>query len=296
MNVREHPLLLTCGDDELVGIVSMPHVLEARTGVLIVTGGPQYRAGSHRQFVLLARALAAAGVACMRFDYRGMGDASGAPRAFDAVDDDVRSAISGFLAAVPELERVVLWALCDGASAACLYAPSDPRVAGVMLLNPWVRTAEGEARTILEHHYGARLRDARAWRRLFSGRVNVLAAARSLVGAGLALLRGGTRRAHLDEAADAALPQRMAARLADARVPFAVGLSGRDYVALEFEQVLARSEAWQALARGTRCIGIDRFPAADHTFSSSAWQNALLAASRRWLDVLDQRIAEGNSS
>ena len=45
----------------------------ASRGMLIVVGGPQYRAGSHRQFTLLARDVAATGVPTMRFDYRGMG-------------------------------------------------------------------------------------------------------------------------------------------------------------------------------------------------------------------------------
>ncbi|KAB8057318.1 hydrolase 1, exosortase A system-associated, partial [Janthinobacterium violaceinigrum] len=57
----------------LVGILSLPAAPGPR-GVLIVTGGPQYRVGSHRQFVLLARALAAQGVPVLRFDLRGMGD------------------------------------------------------------------------------------------------------------------------------------------------------------------------------------------------------------------------------
>jgi alpha/beta superfamily hydrolase len=48
--------------------------------VLVIVGGPQYRAGSHRQFTLLARSLAEQGFAVLRFDYRGMGDSTGAMR------------------------------------------------------------------------------------------------------------------------------------------------------------------------------------------------------------------------
>ena len=44
------------------------------TAVLVVVGGPQVRAGSHRHFVQLARHLATHGHAVMRFDVRGMGD------------------------------------------------------------------------------------------------------------------------------------------------------------------------------------------------------------------------------
>jgi hypothetical protein len=54
MTVSEEPLLFRCENARLVGILHRP--AEQRTrGVLLVVGGPQYRVGSHRQFVLLAR-------------------------------------------------------------------------------------------------------------------------------------------------------------------------------------------------------------------------------------------------
>ena len=63
-----------CGDDTCIGIVASNADVASRAdiGVVIVVGGPQYRVGSHRQFVTLARALAASGVPALRFDYRGM--------------------------------------------------------------------------------------------------------------------------------------------------------------------------------------------------------------------------------
>lgn len=90
-------------------------------GVLIIVGGPQYRVGSHRQFVLLSRRLAGEGYPAMRFDYRGMGDAGGAMRSFEDVRADIGAAIEAFQRAVPSLRRIVLWGLCDAASAALLY-------------------------------------------------------------------------------------------------------------------------------------------------------------------------------
>src|SRR5690606_19047994 len=142
----ERALVFECSGDSLVGIAALPRLPSTMTRVLVVVGGPQYRAGSHRQFVLLSRRLAGRGIPCMRFDYRGIGDSTGEPRGFEAVDDDVRAAIDEFCAQMPDIEQIVLWGLCDGASAACLYARKDPRVAGLVLLNPWVRTEAGEAR------------------------------------------------------------------------------------------------------------------------------------------------------
>ena len=46
-----------CGDATLLGIISVPDSADD-TGVVVIVGGPQYRVGSHRQFVLLARSLA----------------------------------------------------------------------------------------------------------------------------------------------------------------------------------------------------------------------------------------------
>src|SRR6185312_9356840 len=149
-------------------------------GVVIVVGGPQYRVGSHRQFVLLARALANAGIACLRFDYRGMGDAEGPFVGFTDVGADIGAAVDAFLARVPTLERIVLWGLCDGATASVFHAAADPRIAGLALFNPWVRTQAGEAKTALKHYYARRLADPAFWRKLAAGRLRWRDSARDL--------------------------------------------------------------------------------------------------------------------
>ncbi len=82
MNYTETALRFTCADEYLFGILACPE-RPSDTGVVIVVGGPQTRVGSHRQFVLLSRALAAAGYPVLRFDVRGMGDSSGEQRDFE---------------------------------------------------------------------------------------------------------------------------------------------------------------------------------------------------------------------
>ena len=146
---------------------------ESQIGVVVIVGGPQYRAGSHRQFVLLSRALADAGFAVLRFDYRGMGDSEGVQRDFEAVSQDVAAAINMLQLQMPVVKQIALWGLCDGASAALLYCNevTDPRVAGLCLLNPWVRSEASLAKTQVKHYYTDRLKQKEFWLKLFSGKV-----------------------------------------------------------------------------------------------------------------------------
>lgn len=177
---REEALVFEVEGTPLVGVLHRP-AAPCRRGVLLVVGGPQYRVGSHRQFILLARALALSGTPVLRFDYRGMGDSGGAERGFERVEADIRAAMDTFAATIPEMQEVVLWGLCDAAAACSFYAHKDRRVAGLVILNPWVRTDQGIARAYLTRYYAARLFDADLWRKLFSGRLDIKAAVGSFV-------------------------------------------------------------------------------------------------------------------
>ncbi|MCX7902761.1 MAG: hydrolase 1, exosortase A system-associated, partial [Burkholderiaceae bacterium] len=175
MIVQERPLLFDCEGEKLVGMLTEPQPAH-EVGVVVVVGGPQYRVGSHRQFVLLARALAQHGIACLRFDYRGMGDSSGAQRTFEDVDADIASAVATLRAHVPSVRRVVLWGLCDGASASLMAARTQPDLAGLVALNPWVRDHATFDETLLKHYYTERLRSVDFWRKALTGRLQYRAA------------------------------------------------------------------------------------------------------------------------
>ncbi|MFC5460195.1 hydrolase 1, exosortase A system-associated [Massilia niabensis] len=283
----ERALAFPCHGAWLYGILSLPKASNQASsrGVLIVVGGPQYRAGSHRQFTLLARDLASAGIPAMRFDYRGMGDSEGDLQNFDNVAEDLRAAIDRFFTEVPGLREVVLWGLCDGASAAAMYAPQDARVAGLVLLNPWVRTEEGQARATIKHYYKDRLFDARLWKKIGSGQFDVKGSVRSLcenVGKAFASKPAPDADAAADVTSDAPLPERMQGALTRFGGRVLVVLSGADLTAQEFAGLTSRPGAWQRLLSTPRFTR-RQLDKADHTFSRRPWQDQVSDWTRDWL-------------
>lgn len=277
---RDEALIFPCADEALVGILSRPSAEadSASIGVLVVVGGPQYRVGSHRQFTLLSRSLAEAGVPCLRFDYRGMGDASGPMRSFEDVSADIRAAVDTFLTRCPHLKGVVLWGLCDGASASAFYAPTDKRICGLVLLNPWVRTEQGGAEVLLKHYYLKRLMSRSFWKKVLSGKFRFLQSATDLK----SVVDSSRQTTHA--AAVQSLPERVRAGLAEAGVPMLIVLSGNDFVAQEFERVTRVTPGWsELLFNGV----VERLPDADHTFSSARHRDAVARVTVDWLESLD---------
>lgn len=265
------PVIFDCEGSSLAAVLHEPE-RAARTGVVVIVGGPQYRVGSHRQFVLLARQLAAAGFPCLRFDCRGMGDSEGAFRGFEHIHADTRAAIDALIAISPSITRVVLWGLCDAASAALLYAASDQRVTGLIIANPWVRSPHSEARARVRHYYLRRLMSGEFWRKVFSGRLRLRESAAGL-GATLA-----TR-------AESGAPPFVQGMLRGAqafRGRLLLITSGEDLTAAEFLDRVKTSAEWQAVLART---GNARSHLADatHTFSSAAWRNAVENASIAWV-------------
>lgn len=283
MTPREEPFLFACEGERLLGIVAHADG-DADVGVLVVVGGPQYRVGSHRQFVLLARSLAEAGFPAMRFDYRGMGDATGAMRDFEAIGADVAAALAAFAERVPRLRRIVLWGLCDAASAALFRAGDDPRIAGLVLLNPWVRTEQGIARTYLRHYYLRRLFDGAAWRRLLRGETRLGASAGSLARAmgDAAGVRGTPRDAAAAPPARSPLPERMADSLARFRKDVLFVLSGDDFTAKEFRAAIDGNARWTRALEQNR-VEWHAIADANHTFATRAWRDDVAAATLAWL-------------
>lgn len=281
MNFTEHARVFGCEGEHLIGILALPDA-PLDTGVVIIVGGPQYRAGSHRQFVLLSRALAAAGHAVLRFDYQGMGDSTGELQNFETVNPDIACAINTLQAGAPGLRKVVLWGLCDGASAALLYcqATQDPRVGGLCLLNPWVRSEASLAKTHVKHYYRQRLKEREFWTKLLSGQVGLSA---------LSGLFRNMKAARSPKNADSPASKlpfqgRMALAWASFDGPILLLLSGNDYTAKEFLDHVITSAAWKGALQKGKLIE-HHAPEADHTFSERKFNSVVEKCT---LDLLDQ--------
>jgi exosortase A-associated hydrolase 1 len=277
MSSHRRALVFPCGTDQLVGILHVPE-RPGRIGVVVVVGGPQYRVGSHRQFVHLADDLAASGYPTLRFDYRGMGDSEGPCKGFEAVGDDIAAAVSALRQEQPAVAGVILWGLCDAATAAAFYAGAGGQVAGLVLANPWVRTIEGLARSYVENYYGQRLLDPGFWRRLLTGRMPVWQRLREFLGDWRSARRGSSA------ALPASLPERTRQALHGFSGPVLLLMSGADLTAGEFDACI-KGKAWEPWRARSSVTRVD-LPAADHTFSRHEWRMAVSEATVRWLGGL----------
>ncbi|MFD2167316.1 hydrolase 1, exosortase A system-associated [Thalassotalea euphylliae] len=261
----EYAFTFSSNNQQLLSIVH-PGDNNNETGVLIVVGGPQYRVGSHRQFVQLARSLADAGHTTMRFDYTGMGDSSGDKAEFDAIDGDIKSAIDGFMEQQPQLKNIVIWGLCDAASAALMYAHQDRRVSGMVILNPWLRSDQAMGKAMLKFYYVQRLLSKDFWAKFFAGKVNVKASVQDVKGFAADSVNTGGQR----DSSGKSYQQRMAEGLQNFDGKLLLILSGNDLTAKEFEQQAFAEKAWKKI-KSSSCA-LQRLPESDHTFSTKKWK------------------------
>ena len=280
MTINEHSLWLHGDGFSMLGIVSLPPTGKPvqNTGVVIVVGGAQYRAGSHRQFVQLARFLAEGGFPVLRFDLPGMGDSPGDLPSFEDTTPHIATAINGFQQQHPGVERVVLWGLCDGATASLLYvdATHDARIAGLALLNPWVRSEVSLARARVKYYYWQRLREPEFWWKLIRGGVGW----RALRG-----LAGNVKKMGQSSPQAVSFQDRMAQGWLAFTSPILLMLSERDLTAQEFVEHAEVTSAWAGWSKNVS-LNTHTLPQADHTCSTPSSTRLVECHVLQWLENL----------
>ena len=163
-------------DQHLHGILSDVGSQARNTVVLLLNAGMIRAAGPHRLNVTIARKLAEQGISSLRFDTSGVGDSP--PRHDDTPIltrawqepqwclDDLQYLLG--------IDRFFAIGLCSGAYAAYQCALRDPRLAGIVMLNPidLIDDARLAEAIRMQRYRGRSTRSWRAWRNLLTGRVN----------------------------------------------------------------------------------------------------------------------------
>jgi exosortase A-associated hydrolase 1 len=223
-----------------------------------------------------------------------MGDSGGEARNFEHVDSDLRAGVDQLLAAVPGASEVVVWGLCDAASAALFYAGQDGRVCGLVLANPWARTVGGHAKATLKHYYTQRLLDPQFWKKVASGKFNVARAGSAfarMVGnafggapaaAPAADSGAGTTTTAVLAPPALPLPQRMLAGASQFNGKVLLIISSTDLTAQEFMDMVKGSRQWQKLLGASR-VTRRTHDEADHTFSRRVWRDQVAGWTADWV-------------
>lgn len=261
------PLTFDC-DGATLG--AMVHPAGGTVGVVIVTGGVQTRAGSHRGFVQLADRLAAAGCPTLRFDRRGVGDSDGEDPGFRNSAPDIAAAADALRRSFPQVEQVVGWGLCDAASALGLHAAAIG-LDGLVLANPWTRDSDDlelPPPNIVARRYLARLRNPRELARLARGRFDWRKAIR------------GLRRLAAPEA-PSSLARDLAAGLGAFDGPILFILADADATAQACHALLQRVPLRHVCSRSN--VGTVVIPGATHTFPRRQDAEAVADATVGWI-------------
>jgi pimeloyl-ACP methyl ester carboxylesterase len=143
--------------------------------LVCITAGLLHHVGPHRTHVLLARSLAKMGIGSLRFDLSGIGDSAIRSDDLPALEVPAREIED----AIDELEtrgfrRFILFGFCSGAVHAARAASADPRIAGIILVNPGGddRNTEGSQQAAAQIYLKKSFWDPGSWKNLFTGKVN----------------------------------------------------------------------------------------------------------------------------
>lgn len=280
----------------LVGIMTEPDDRETASGrpaVVILNTGIIHRVGHNRMFVTFARDMAAVGIAVLRFDLSGLGDSAnrhGARAPLLANMEDIREAVD-WLVAGRGYPGAILMGLCSGADQSIVYAGSDPRVSGVVLLDPTIPQTPRHLRLTQprrrwwqvgpDHVLGDVLRSIlRAVRKLRG------VEAKPVVDDGIVAVTAGIG---IDRPEVRAYIESAYRRAVDNRIPMlAILTAGLPHQHSYREQL---TDAFDTIAFGEH-LSVEYLDRVDHTFTAEADRRIAFARIRDWLVSTQFRSVE----
>jgi pimeloyl-ACP methyl ester carboxylesterase len=261
----------------LVGIVTkaVSPTSADRPAIVILNTGIIHRVGHHRMFVTMSRALGAVGYTVLRFDFSGIGDSSprydGLPLV-DACMAEIREALD-WLERDGAASRMILIGLCSGADHAVLYGHTDPRIVGLVLMDPSIPPTL----RYYVHYIGRRLRRLRSWFNVLSGRSHTL---RMLM------------RHMLPIAQRYPLRNRVPRQTIERHYRNSVD-SGIEILAIFTEETTRQTyrdqmiEALPNVSFGDR-LTLEFFPGSDHTFALESDRSRLIQLILQWVSAVSK--------
>jgi pimeloyl-ACP methyl ester carboxylesterase len=284
----EHVVLLG-KRQSLVGILARPtRSLPAAPAIVILNTGVVHRVGHHRMYVIMARQLAAAGHQVLRLDFSGIGDSSQRVDHLSPVNSclaDIADVLDS-LETHHQVKRVALIGLCSGADHAVLYAHRDPRVVGMVLINPSIPPT---ARYYF-HYIAQRLLRLRNW-------------------ISIATLRSGLLRRLMTQVRYGVLPQSQPDKLTLEGLQYSPYLGQCYHEAVRhgikmlavFSALSPRSTYRQQMHDAFRgvefgnALRLEFFPESDHLFTPSRERVRLGAVITDWLAAMSPTSAATES-
>jgi pimeloyl-ACP methyl ester carboxylesterase len=283
--VIERPVLFG-NEGRLFGIVTEPRHDEARRrAVIVLNAAADHHSGASRISVTLARSWARHGYVVLRMDLAGIGDSATRPGRPDdevfppAALDDVRDALQ-LVRTCYGSQDVTLAGLCSGAYHALRAAVAGLPVNRLLMVNPqnffWKEGTSLKGLQLAEvvrnpSLYRERLVSADAWKRMFTGQVNVWRIVRIYCHRPLltleAALRDAARALHIR------LPSDLGSELEElgARGLHMVFVFSRDDPGIDLLKIQAGSSIRRLGERCRRHI----IEGGDHTFTHAASRGAL---------------------
>ena len=281
----------------LFGILSEPAELSStdrswETVILMLNVGTNYRIGPNRLYVKMARACAARGFRTLRFDFAGIGDSRNATRYTSArlYSKESTIEVQAAIDCLAELgcKRFILTGLCSGAYAAFQSALADPRVGGLILLNP--RRLEWKVGETLQsamqvsykstHYYKKALFDLDVYKRILFGQVDLRGIAGRmgmLMLARVKRLAARLSQSPPDEEDVLANAKLLCSQGKDLLLIMGAEDDGRDYIEFHFG---VRGKNMRNTPHFKMCV----LEGADHTFSISSSQQTVISLIQQHLE------------
>lgn len=146
----EKPVVFKSQGQQIIGVLHMPERRKGKVpAVVFFHGFTGTKIEPHRIFVKMARALASAGIASLRFDFRGSGDSEGDFSKM-TISGESKDAVEAFrfMRNQPGVDarRVGVLGLSMGGAVAALTLGRDPKIPVAALWSPVVDLADSKKR------------------------------------------------------------------------------------------------------------------------------------------------------